>query len=78
MYDDRCCIKTCCFDIVIAIVAAVITLAVGIIVGTLLSETFASVVPALILFALAMFIVFIVLLVLRHCRRGRDEGCFER
>ena len=78
MYEDRCCIKTCCFDIVIAIVAAVITLAVGIIVGTLLSETFASIVPALILFAVSMFIVFIVLLVLRRCRRSRDEGCFER
>ena len=78
MHDDSCCIKTCCFDIVIAIVAAVITLAVGIIVGTLLSETFLPVVPALILFAVSMFIVFIVLLVLRRCRRGRDEGCFER
>ena len=78
MYEDRCCIKTCCFDIVIAIVAAVITLAVGIIVGTLLSETFLPVVPALILFAVSMFIVFIVLLVLRRCRKGRDEGCFER
>ena len=29
MYDERCCIKTCCFDIVIAIVAAVLTLALG-------------------------------------------------
>ena len=56
----------------------VVSMAVGIIVGTLLSETFASIVPALILFAVSMFIVFIVLLVLRRCRRGRDEGCFER
>ncbi|MBR5517866.1 MAG: hypothetical protein IKV86_02445 [Clostridia bacterium] len=78
MYEEKCCIKTCCFDIVIAIVAAVITLAVGIIVGTLLSETFVSIVPALILFAVSMLIVFIVLLVLRRCRRGRDEGCFDR
>ena len=78
MYEEKCCIKTCCFDIVIAIVAAVITLAVGIIVGTLLSKTFVSIVPALILFAVSMLIVFIVLLVLRRCRRGRDEGCFDR
>lgn len=78
MYDERCCIKTCCFDIVITIVAAVITMALGIIIGAYFAETLITVIPALALFAISMFILLVVLLILRRCRRERGEGCFER
>ena len=46
MYDERCCIKTCCFDIVIAIVAAVLTLALGVITGVVIGEPIIPAIPA--------------------------------
>lgn len=78
MYDERCCIKTCCFDIVITIVAAILTLAVGIIAGVMIGETLIPAIPALVLFAVSMLVLLVVLLILRRCRKGREDGCFER
>lgn len=78
MYDERCCIKVCCFNIVIAIIAALATLALGLVLGVFFFETLTAFVASIIVFLAVMVVLLVVLLILRRCRTGRNDGCFER
>ena len=78
MYDERCCIKTCCFDIVIGIVAALFTFALGLVLGVFYAATLTEFIASIVVFLVVMAVMLVVLLILRRCRRGKGEGCLER
>lgn len=50
MYDEGCCIKTCCFDIVIGIVAALFTFALGLVLGVAFFETLIEFVASIVVY----------------------------
>lgn len=74
---ESCCIKACCLDIAIAIVAALFAFGLGLLLGALFAVVLFFALPALIVFVAVMFIIGLILVLLRRCRRDRDDcGCF--
>ena len=76
MNDRRCCIRTCCFNIVLAIVGALFTFGLGLLLGALFGPTLIDFVASIVVFLVVMLIMFIVLLILRACRRDEEDRCF--
>lgn len=77
MNEGRCCIKLCCFNIVLAIVAALFTFGLGLVLGTAFATTLIEYIASIIVFVVVMFVIFLILYILRMCRRDRDD-CFGR
>ncbi|MBR0277359.1 MAG: hypothetical protein IJQ50_02720 [Clostridia bacterium] len=78
MNENRCCIKQCCFNIAISIVAALMTFAIGLVAGASFAEPLQTFLPSIVVFLIVMIILLIVLLIFRNCRRDREESCFDR
>ncbi len=76
MNDRRCCIRTCCFNIVLAIVGALFTFGLGLLLGTIFAATLTAYIASIVVFLVVMLIMFIVLLILRACRRDEEDRCF--
>lgn len=66
-YNDRNC-GCCGIFTIIAIVAAALLLAVGIILGAVFSEFFLGIIAPVAIFAIVALLLLIILLIIRYCR----------
>jgi len=78
MSEYRCCIRQCCFNIAIAIVAALMTFAFGLVLGATFADPLQTLIPSILVFTVVMAVLLVVLLIFKACKKDRDEGCFNR
>lgn len=76
MNDRGCCLRACCFNIVLAIVGALFTLGIGLLIGTANATALSDYVSSIAVFAAVMLVMFAVLYILKICRRDREDRCF--
>ena len=76
MNDRGCCMRTCCFNIVLAIVGALFAFGLGLLLGTVFAANLTDFVASIAVFVAVMAVLFVVLYILKICRRNRDDSCF--